>query len=99
MAKEFPNITFQVVTQSKSMSLWQETDLIKKKTFRVVEHVLIILTDKNKLWWYGNEVHNNIVTAREALPYRNELCTSYVRIFAKWLYSTDGGEIQTSHTA
>ena len=95
--KEFPNITFQVVTQSKSMSLWQETDLIKKKTFRVVDHVLIILTDKNIIWRYGNEVYNNIVTAREALPYRNELRASYIRIFAKWLYSTDGGEIQTSH--
>ena len=48
MAKEFPNNAFQVVTQSKSKSLWQETDLIKK-TFRVVEIAIFIFISDYKL--------------------------------------------------
>lgn len=47
MAKEFPNIIFQVVTQSKSMSLWQETDLIKK--IRVIDIAIFIFISDYKL--------------------------------------------------
>lgn len=48
MAKEFLNIIFQVATQSKSMSLWQETDLIKKK-FRVIDIAIFIFISDYKL--------------------------------------------------
>ena len=47
MVKEFLNIIFQVATQSKSMSLWQETDLIKK--IRVVDIAIFIFISDYKL--------------------------------------------------